>query len=202
MDIAEKFKIEVPPHCLIPLKDNSLAYIVKRFDREAGKKIHQEDFYQILEADDKYKGSIEQIGKKLREISTAPGYDIQLFFDRVVFNFLIGNGDAHLKNFSISCKDKETIRLSPAYDIVCSKLLIDDEDDTALTINGKKNKLNRNDFNKLADHLSIPLKIRYETFNDSLPIFETTIRESKLEKETQDKFIIIIKDRLLRIALK
>ncbi len=138
MDIAEELKIEVPLHCLIPLKDKSLAYIVKRFDRQRNEKIHQEDFAQILERTDKYSGSVEQIGQKLKEISRAPGYDMQLLFERVVLNFLLGNGDAHLKNYSIFYKEKNNIRLTPAYDIVCSKLVIPDEEDSAISINEKK----------------------------------------------------------------
>ena len=200
MDIAAEFKIDVPPHCLVPLKDGSLAYIVKRFDRESGAKIHQEDFSQILEAEDKYEGSVEQIGRKLKEISTAPGYDVQLFFERVVFNFMIGNGDAHLKNYSISHKDKETIRLTPAYDIVCSKLVIPDEADSALTINGKKNKLKRKDFDKFADRLNIPSKIRYEKFEKSLNLMETVIKRSKIKNESQKKFVGIIIERLSRLG--
>ena len=201
MDLAEEFKIDVPRHCLLPLTDGSLAYIVKRFDRESGVKIHQEDFSQILEVEDKYKGSVEQIGRKLKEISTAPGYDVQLFFERVVFNFIIGNGDAHLKNYSISYKDKETIRLTPAYDIVCSKLVIPDEVDSALTINGKNNKLKREDFDKLADYLNIPSKIRYEKFEKSLNLMETVIKDSKIKSESQKRFVDIIKERLSRLEL-
>ena len=78
MDIAQELTINVPLHCLIPLKDGSIAYVVKRFDREEGSKIHQEDFAQILEETDKYKRSVEQIGRRLKEISSAPGYDVQL----------------------------------------------------------------------------------------------------------------------------
>ena len=201
MDMAEEFKIDVPLHCLLPLKDGSWAYIVKRFDRESGVKIHQEDFSQILEIEDKYKGSAEQIGRKLKEISTAPGYDVQLFFERVVFNFIIGNGDAHLKNYSISYKDQETIRLTPAYDLVSSKLVIPDETDSALTINGKKNKFTRGDFDKLAEYLNVPSKIRYEKFEKSLSLMETVIQDSKIKNERQKKFIDIIKERLSRLEL-
>lgn len=201
MDIAAEFKIAVPLHCLVPLKDGSLAYIVKRFDRESGVKIHQEDFSQILEVEDKYKGSVEQIGRKLKEISTAPGYDVQLFFERAVFNFIIGNGDAHLKNYSISYKDKETIRLTPAYDIVCSKLVIPDEVDSALTINGKNNKLKKEDFDKFAEYLNIPPKIRYEKFGKSLNLMEAVIKGSKIKNESQKKFIDIIRTRLSRLEL-
>ncbi len=201
MDIAAEFKIDVPLHCLLSLKDGSLAYTVKRFDRESGVKIHQEDFYQILEAEDKYKGSVEQIGRKLKEISTAPGYDVQLFFERVVFNFIIGNGDAHLKNYSIAYRDRETVRLTPAYDIVCSKLVIPDEADSALTINGKSNKLKRSDFDKFADYLNIPSKIRYEKFEKSLNLMETVIKDSKIKHENQKRFVDIIKERLFRLEL-
>jgi len=199
MDIAAEFKIDVPPHCLLPLKDGNLAYIVKRFDREPGAKIHQEEFYQILNPGSKYNGSVEQVGRKLKEISTAPGYDIQLFFERVLFNFIIGNGDAHLKNYSIFYQDKETIRLTPAYDIVCSKLVITDEADSALSINGKKNKLKKEDFERLADYLNIPRKIRYEKFKNSLILMKTVIKNSEIKPEAQEYFINIIKERLSRI---
>ena len=201
MDIAAEFKIAVPPHCLLPLKDKSWAYIVKRFDRESGVKIHQEEFFQILGSGNKYKGSVEQIGRKLKEISTAPGYDAQLFFERVVLNFIIGNGDAHLKNYSIAYKDKETIRLTPAYDIVCSKLVIPDEEDSALSINAKKNELKRDDFDKLAEYLNIPIRIRYEKFEKSLILMETIIKNSKIKKEIQEQFITIIKERLSRMNI-
>jgi serine/threonine-protein kinase HipA len=201
MDIAAEFKINTPPHCLLSLKDGSKAYIVKRFDRESGVKIHQEDFAQILGLRDKYQGSLEQIGHKLKEISTGPGYDAQLFFERVVFNFIIGNGDAHLKNYSICYKNKETIRLTPAYDIVCSKLVIFDEEDSALSINGRKNKLKREDFDKLADYLNIPIRIRYEKFDMSLNLMETIIKNSEIKKEAQERFINIIKERLWRMNL-
>ena len=201
MDIAAEFKIKVPPHCLLSLKDGSWAYVVKRFDRESGVKIHQEEFYQILESGDKYKGSVEQVGRKLREISMAPGYDVQLLFERVVFNFIIGNGDAHLKNYSIACKDKETIRLTPAYDIVSSKLVIPDEEDSALSINGRKNLLKRDDFDKLAEYLNIPIKIRYEKFDKSLTLMEKIIKNSEIKKDVQERFVDIVKERLSRMNL-
>ena len=125
---------------------------------------------------------------------------MQLFFERVVFNFVIGNGDAHLKNYSISYKDRETIRLAPAYDIVCSKLVIPDETDSALTINGKNNKLKREDFNKVADYLNVPSKIRYEKFEKSLNLMETVIKRSKIKNESQKKFVGIIIERLSRLG--
>lgn len=201
MDIAKELNIEVPLHCLIPLKDKSLAYVVKRFDREKSVKIHQEDFGQILEQTDKYKGSVEQIGKKLKEISSAPGYDVQLLFERVVFNFILGNGDAHLKNYSIAYRDKDNIRLTPAYDIVCSKLVIPGEEDSAITIQGKKNKLLREDFDQLGDDFNIPIKIRYEKFGSKVGVMKRIIETSSVAKEKQGQFLEIIKERINRIGL-
>ena len=201
MDIAKELNIEVPLHCLIPLKDKSLAYVVKRFDREKSAKIHQEDFGQILEQTDKYKGSVEQIGRKLKEISSAPGYDIQLLFERVVLNFILGNGDAHLKNYSIAYRDKDNIRLTPAYDIVCSKLVIPGDEDSAITIHGKKNKLLREDFDQLGADFNIPMKIRYEKFGNKINAMRKIIEISSVAKEKQGQFLEIIKERINRIGL-
>lgn len=201
MDIAENLNIDIPLHCLIPLKDNSLAYVVKRFDREKSIKIHQEDFAQILEQMDKYKGSVEQIGRKLKEISSAPGYDTQLFFEMVILNFILGNGDAHLKNYSISFRDKDNIRLTPAYDIVCSKLVLPDEEDSAITFNGKKNGLKIEDFNKLAEYLNIPLKVRYEKFENKFDAMRKIIDRSSIATEKQQQFLEILEERLARLRL-
>jgi len=201
MEIAKELNIEVPLHCLIPLKDKSLSYVVKRFDREKSVKIHQEDFGQILEQTDKYKGSVEQIGRKLKEISSAPGYDAQLLFERVILNFILGNGDAHLKNYSIAYRDKDNIRLTPAYDIVCSKLVIPQEEDSAITIHGKKNKLLREDFDQLGDCFSVPIKIRYEKFGNKVNIMRKIIETSSIAKEKQGQFLEIIKERINRIGL-
>ncbi len=97
MTIAERIGIDVPPHGLFDLRDGSPAYIVRRFDRTpAGQKLRCEDFVQILGEDDKYSGSVERIGKRIRDLSSVPGLDAQLLFERVLLNFLLGNGDAHL----------------------------------------------------------------------------------------------------------
>ncbi len=201
MDIAGALEIDVPPHCLLPLKDGGLAYLVKRFDRKGEEKIHQEDFCQILEKNDKYLGSLEQIGKKLKEISAVPGLDVQLFFERVVFNFLIGNGDGHFKNYSISYHKQGEIRLSPAYDIVCSKLVIPNEEDSALTINGKKNDLTRDDFDVFAENLNIPEKIRYEKFVGQTNRIKQFIQTSQLPNDFKKRFVDIVLSRYARLKI-
>ncbi|MDO8580183.1 MAG: HipA domain-containing protein [Candidatus Omnitrophota bacterium] len=200
MDIAGEIGIDVPPHCLLPLKDKSFAYVVKRFDRKGGEKINQEDFFQVLGPKDKYIGSVEQIGKKLKEISSVPGLDVQLFFERVVFYFLIGNGDAHFKNYSITHRDDGQIRLTPAYDIVCSRLVTKD-DESALTINGKNNNLGRKDFDVLAEYFKIPEKVRYEKFEKKFDVMKKIIESSQIDQEKQGRFIEIVKERATCLKL-
>lgn len=200
MDLAQELGIDVPLHCLLPLKDKSLAYVVKRFDRDKGAKIQQEDFVQILGVNDKYIGSVEQIGRKLKDISSAPGYDVQLFFDRVVLNFILGNGDAHLKNYAIVHKEGG-IRLAPAYDIVCSRLAIFNEDESAISIQGKKNRLLREDFDRLAEYFNVPIKVRYERFEKKLSLMREIITASQMSDEDQTRFLGIIKERLNRLNI-
>ncbi len=199
MTIASSVGIAVPPHSLIRLKDGSWSYIVKRFDRIKGKKIHQEDFLQVLGKEDKYNGSLEQIGKKLKQISEFPGLDIQLFFERAVFFFIIGNGDAHLKNFSIIYDEVGHVKLSLAYDIVSSKLVIPDEEDLALSMNGKKNKITGKDFDILADCLKIPAKISNKKFLDKENLIRNLIKDSILEDIEKKRLMDIVSERFSRL---
>jgi serine/threonine-protein kinase HipA len=189
MTIADDIGIDVPAHCLLHLKDRSLAYVVKRFDRGGRRKIHQEDFSQILEKQDKYNGSVEEIGKKLKTASEVPGLDVQLFFERVVFNFLIGNGDAHVKNYSVIYNEEGLARLAPAYDLACSRIVIPGEaDESALTIQGKKGRIQRKDVDLLANYLGIPEKIRFEKFMGKKELFRSRLAGSLLPGELAEAF--------------
>lgn len=202
MNITAQLGIEVPPHGLFSLVDASWAYVVRRFDRtRAGKKRRCEDFVQIL-GREKYSGSHEQLGKRLRELSEFPGLDAQFFFERVLCSFLLGNGDAHLKNYSLLETEDGALRLSPAYDIVCSRLLIPREDDCALTVNGKNNKVRRKDFLALASSLGIPAKVQVdimERLNITLTIAENDIPDSSLPPDDQERMLAIIRERWTRI---
>ncbi len=200
MDIATALEIDVPPHCLLPLKDGTLAYVVKRFDRIGREKIHQEHFSQILEKKDKYAGSLEEIGKKLQDISAVPGLDGQWLFERVVLNFLIGNGDAHCQNYSITYTG-EGIRLAPAYDLVCTKLVIPNEEDSALALQGKRNHLTRNDFDAFADHLEIPARVRYQKFVGTLSRMRQLVEASHLPGDFRERFIEILQSRHQRLKI-
>ena len=105
---------------LIPLKSGELSYIIRRMDRDGDRKLHMEDFCQILNkvTAQKYNGSMEQIGRALREYSDVAGLDAIRLFELTVFCFLTGNSDMHLKNFSLMRRENGTVELSPAYDLV------------------------------------------------------------------------------------
>ncbi len=134
---------------LIALKDGALCYITRRIDRKAGGKVAMEDLCQLSErlTEDKYKGSHEQVAKLIQTHSTQPLLDLVRFYEQVLFSFIIGNSDMHLKNFSLYSPDAAGHRLTPAYDLFASQLLLpEDKDDLALTLNGRKRKLERQDF--------------------------------------------------------
>ena len=147
MHLAEITKIKTVKHSLIYLKSGQLAYITKRIDRRKGRKLHIEDMCQLTErlTEHKYKGSYEQIAKVILKYSENPGFDVINFYEQVIFSFLTGNNDMHLKNFSL-LKDGN-YNLCPAYDLVASELVVEgDDEELALNLNGKKKKISRKDF--------------------------------------------------------
>ncbi len=156
MRMAEAFGIQTVPSSLIRLASGELSYITKRIDRtESGQKIHMLDMYQVLEAFDKYKGSLEKIGKALGDYSSNTLLDKLNFFELNLFCFITGNNDMHLKNFSMISSGKEW-NLSPAYDLLNVMIINpDDSDETALTLEGKKKKLKREHFNRFGQGLGL-----------------------------------------------
>lgn len=149
MHLASIAKISVVPHCLIRLSTGNLAYITKRIDRVKKKKVHIEDMCQLTNrlTEDKYRGSYEQVAKAILKYSINPGLDLINFFELVLFSFLTGNADMHLKNFSLIHQPEMGPVFAPAYDLVATALVNPaDEEDLALTLNGKKKKINLNDF--------------------------------------------------------
>jgi len=156
MRIAEAFGLNVVPSSLIRLASGELAYITKRIDRtDAGEKIHMLDLFQITEAYDKYKSSMEKVGKSIGEYSSNTLLDKIFFFELTLFSFLTGNNDMHLKNFSMIEHNARWI-LAPAYDLlnVCI-VLPEDTEELALTLAGKKRKLKKEHFEKLGQFLGL-----------------------------------------------
>lgn len=145
MRLASSIGIEVPLHGLVYSRDGSLTYFIKRFDRMGQKdKIAVEDFAQLagLSRDTKYNFSMEKLVKLIDEYCTFPVLEKVRLFKMVLFNFLIGNEDMHLKNYSIIIRNGK-VELSPAYDLLNSSIVLKGEiEEIALTMKGKKSNLN------------------------------------------------------------
>jgi serine/threonine-protein kinase HipA len=149
MQMAALCGLSTVPNSLIKLSDETLCYITKRIDRNKGKKTHMEDMCQLTErlTEDKYKGSHEQVAKTIRKYSAAPMLDVANFYELVFFSYLTGNADMHLKNFSLISSGNGQYKLCPAYDLLSTELVLkEDTEELALTLNGKKRKLNGKDF--------------------------------------------------------
>ncbi|MBF6611272.1 MAG: HipA domain-containing protein [Chryseobacterium sp.] len=198
MHLAELVKIKTAKHTLVRLRSGELAYLTKRFDRNKGKKIAVEDFCQLSEnlTEHKYRGSIEKIGKLTYQFTANKGFEIQRLFELVLFSYLTGNADMHLKNFSLMENNLGEYEFSPAYDLLSTVLVIpDDTEESALAINGKKSRLKLNDFNQLAESLKInekSLQSIYKRFNKILPKWNSFIKQSFLSKKMQDDYINLI----------
>lgn len=163
MHMAQKAGINVVPHALIST-DGTYAYITKRVDRafENGrvKMLAMEDFCQLdlRLTQDKYKGSYERCAKVIERYSCRSGLDMTEFFLRLVFSFVIGNSDMHLKNFSLIETEEGSGEyvLSPAYDLLPVNVIMpEDKEQFALTMNGKKTNIRKKDFLVFADSCKI-----------------------------------------------
>lgn len=150
MHLAEIAKIDVVPHTLIRFNDGELVYLTRRIDRDVhGKKYLMEDLCQISErsTNDKYKSSYEKIAKLIKLHSSAPMLDLVNFWEVVVFSWLTGNSDMHLKNFSLISRTPGQYVLSQAYDLVNVHLVFpEDEEELALTLDGRKKRINKQNF--------------------------------------------------------
>jgi serine/threonine-protein kinase HipA len=166
MRIAESFGIQVVPSSLVRLLSGELSYITKRVDRtQTGSKIHMIDMFQITEAFDKYRSSMEKVGKALGHFSSNTLLDKTYYFDLAVFSFLTGNNDMHLKNFSMIEGPSGWV-LSPAYDLLNVAIVLpEDSEELALTLTGKKKNLKREHFEQLGESLGLTSKQVKGTFN-------------------------------------
>lgn len=194
MHMAEAAGIKTVPHSLIRFADGELCYITRRIDRtRQGGKIAMEDMCQLSErlTEDKYKGSYERIAKLIRQHSAAPLLDVVNFWEVVVFSWLTGNADMHLKNFSLY-RPADNYMLAPAYDLLSTALAMpEDDEELALTLNGKKKRIRRDDFEKamlengMKDNAIAKL---FDRFSKSVPKWHGLINESFLPKALQKAY--------------
>lgn len=200
MKLAALFKIDIVPINMIRLASGELCYITKRIDRKPdGSKIHMIDFLQILELEDKYKGTMESVGKKVGELSENTLLDKLRFFELAVFNFIIGNNDMHLKNFSMWLSHMGWT-LSPAYDLLNVKMILpQDKDDTALLLGGKKLNFNKSYFNRFGEVLSLnnkQISAVYKRLYKWLPKANEIIDISFLSDDNKSEYKRLIAERV------
>jgi serine/threonine-protein kinase HipA len=204
MRIAEAFGINTVQSSLIRLESGELSYITKRIDRtEKGEKIHMIDMFQILEAFDKYKGSMEKIGKALSDYSDDTLLDKFYFFELSVFSFLTGNNDMHLKNFSMINKGTKWT-LAPAYDLLNVNLAnpIDNEE-LALPIEGKKKRLRKDHFERFGKGLDLnnkQIEGVFKRFIKNKALAFEWIDNSFLSKGFKERYKEILEKRYLILA--
>ena len=204
MKLAAEIGLEIPLHGLIWSKDNSLTYFIKRFDRKGqNDKVPVEDFAQLagLSRDTKYDYSMERVVKLIDEYCTFPAIEKIKLFKLVIFCYLIGNEDMHLKNFSIITKDQK-VMLSPCYDLVNSTIEYKRQDEEmALPLKGKKKHLTRN---ILVDYFGMErseltaksIEKVLETITLAIPKWNNLIDISFLSKEMKGKYHDLLDQRL------
>lgn len=206
MRMAEAFGIPVVPSSLIRLSSGELSYITKRVDRTAsGEKIHMIDMFQITEAFDKYKSSMERIGRALDTYSSNTLLDKTFFFDLTLFFFLTGNSDMHLKNFSLIERSIGWV-LSPAYDLLNVGLVVPEgTEELALTLVGKKKNLKRENFESFGEGLGLNPKQIKGAFNRMLKnksIALLWIDRSFLSNDMKTAYKEVLEKRYKQLGLK
>lgn len=205
MHLAEIAKIKVVPHTLIRLQDGTLGYLTKRIDRTSeGGKIPMEDMCQLTErqTEYKYKSSYEQIAKVIAKHSYVPLLDLTDFYEQVFFNWLVGNNDMHLKNYSLYAPKGKWV-LTPAYDLLnVSMVNPKDTEELALTLNAKKKRIKKSDFVRAMETSGISPKVFdniLAKYRKLLPKFNEIIDLSFLDKEDKEIYKQSITSRLARI---
>jgi len=203
MHLAEVAGLKTAQHSLIRLADDSLGYLTRRMDRDAkGYKLPMEDFCQLTErqTEYKYRSSYEQVAKAIARYSTVPQLDVVNYYEEVIFCWLTGNNDMHLKNFSMLSQEKGRYAFSPAYDLLNVAIVNPtDTEELALTLNGKKSRISRRDFIEAASKACVSEKIidgLVAHFKQCLPIWEKKIGESFLSESMKEKHKKRIRNRI------
>ena len=194
MHLASLARIVVVPHSLIRFEDGELAYVTRRVDRDDdGTKFIMEDACQMSErlTSDKYKSSYENIAKLIKRHSSTPQLDLVNYWEIVVFSWITGNSDMHLKNFSLLSMNHGIYQLSPAYDLLNVHLIFDDPEELALTLCGKKKRINRKDFVAAMKASGLDDKVIeniFKKFVKALPKWKTFIDLSFLPEDLKDGY--------------
>ena len=206
MHMAEVARIKVVPHSLIRLADSTLGYITHRIDRtKKGEKIDMEDLCQLTlhPTEYKYKSSYEQIAKTIVAYSSMPKLDLVNFMQVLLFSFITGNNDMHLKNFSLY-RPKKLYQLTPAYDLLNVAIVNPkDKEELALTLNGKKSHLKLSDFLKASATMGIEENVTMQliaSMKNALPAWAELINNSFLSKDMKEAYLELIDKRIKALS--
>ena len=217
MQMARATGIRTVPFALVQIPDGERihrGYITKRIDRILPRRaddpvqlLAMEDFCQLdlrLTAD-KYKGSYERCAGVITRYSVQPGLDLSEMFLRLVFSFVSGNSDMHLKNFSLieTAPGSGSYTLSDAYDLLPVNLILpEDTEQFALTMNGKKRGLRRNDFIAFAQTIGFPANAAKKLLDHVIgkeDMYASMITGSLLPAAMKEDFLRLLHDRMLQL---
>lgn len=205
MRMAECFGISTAECGLIPLEDGYLSFITKRMDRDGDVKLHLEDMCQLTDrlTEQKYRGSVEQVGKVILRYCSNPLFDALRLFEVTLFCFLTGNSDMHLKNFSLLYEPGGEVALAPAYDLLPTALLLpEDTEEMALTLNGRKRRLTKRDFAQFGTSLKLTEKQvanAYGRFSRRLAPALEIVSHGLCTADTKARYSALLRDRAGRI---
>lgn len=199
MRLAEEAGLEVPPFGLVRLKDRTLAYVVRRFDRVEGHKLLAEDFCQLAELapKQKYEGSAELCARLVAKYASEPGIEALKLLRLVAFSWWTGNGDLHLKNLSLLRHEDGRFRLSPAYDLVSTRLMIED-DQLALPVGGNRKEVTPRQWLEFAQYCRVPPKAAARAFGGLAKALDVSlgfIQQSLLPENSREALATLLRER-------
>ena len=207
MHLAELARIDVVPHTLMHMADGTLCYLTRRIDRtDGGEKVAMEDMCQLTgrQTEHKYRSSYERIGRTIVRFSSLPRLDLINFFELVLFSWITGNNDMHLKNFSLYEAERGVWRLTPAYDLLNVAIVNPrDDEELALTLNGRKRKLTPGDFVTAGLTMGIEARVTERLmakYVGLLPKMEAVVAGSFVGDELKQSYCNLLRERLSRLA--
>lgn len=208
MHLAEIARIPTVPHALIRFADGELNYITRRIDRtDDGRKLPMEDMCQLAGklTEQKYQGSYELIAKLIDRYSSVPKLDIVNFWEQVVFSWIVGNADMHLKNFSLYSEKVGKYVLTPTYDQVSTAIVMpEDSDQLALPLNGFQKKLLSMDFAQAMELSGLNRQMVQRIFNRFIPLKEkwfACIDASFVSEQQKTQFKELISNRIETLSM-
>ena len=203
MHLAEMAKIQAVPHALIRFQDGELNYITRRIDRtDDGRKLPMEDMCQLAGrlTEQKYQGSYEMIAQLIRRFSSMANLDLVNFWEQVVFSWIVGNADMHLKNFSLFSAQPGKYVLTPTYDQVSTAIVMpEDTEELALPLNGFKKKLMHMDFMQAMEATGLSTQVAERILNRFTSLTSkwfACIDASFISDEQKEKFKTLIQNRI------